>query len=188
MEPVAGIADIYGVCASFANLGDWLMWSVVPSVIILGLVAITAVRLALSRTSPAEARADRETAATILGIATAIQSMHFVEEWTTDFHIRFPALLGLDPMPLSFFVSFNLMWIAIWIISVPFLRLRRRAAFFAAWFLAIAGVLNGVAHPMMALASGGYFPGLITSPLIGIAGIILSQRLKRATVGPARVT
>lgn len=164
------------------------MWSVVPSVIILGCVAIAAVRLALGRTSPAGAQADRRAAATFLGIATAIQSVHFVEEWTTGFHARFPALLGLDPMPLSFFVSFNLMWIAIWIISVPLLRLRRRAAFFAAWFLAIAGVLNGVAHPMMALASGGYFPGLITSPLIGIAGVVLLRRLSRATAEPARVT
>ena len=164
------------------------MWSVVPSVIILGLVAIAAVRLALIRTSPAEAQADRRDAATILAIATAIQSVHFVEEWTTGFHARFPALLGLDPMPLPFFVSFNLMWIAIWIISVPYLRLCRRAAFFAAWFLAMAGILNGVAHPMMALASGGYFPGLITSPFIGIAGVILLQRLQRATVEPARVS
>lgn len=155
---------------------------------VLGLVAIAAVHLALSRTSPAEAQADRRAAATLLGIATGIQGVHFVEEWTTGFHTRFPALLGLNPMPMSFFVSFNLMWIAIWIISVPFLRLRRRAAFFAAWFLAIAGILNGAAHPMMALASGGYFPGLITSPLIGIAGVILWQRLQRATVKPARLT
>ena len=145
-------------------------------------------RSAPRTTSPADAHAERRAAATFLGIATAIQGVHFVEELTTGFHTRFPALLGLDPMPLSFFVSFNLMWIAIWIISVPLLRLRRRAAFFAAWFLAIAGVLNGAAHPMMALASGGYFPGLITSPLIGIAGVVLLQRLQRATVEPVRVT
>jgi hypothetical protein len=90
-------------------------------------------------------------------------------------------------MPLSFFVAFNLAWIVIWIVSIPFLRVGRRPAFFAAWFIAIGGMLNGIAHPMMAIASGGYFPGLITSPVIGLAGMILWQRLQRATSEPVRV-
>lgn len=113
------------------------MWGVVPSVVVLGLVAIVAVRLAKSR--------------------------------------------------LSLFVAFNVTWIAIWMASIPFLRLGRRPAFFAAWFIAIAGVLNGIAHPMMAIASGGYFPGLVTSPIIGVAGVVLWQRLLRATSQPIRV-
>ena len=157
------------------------MWSIVPSVVILGLVAVVAVRLAQRRSSPVEAEKERRAAAAVLGVATAIQGAHFAEEWLTGFHARFPALLGLEPMPLSFFVSFNLAWIVIWIVSIPFLRLGRRPAFFAAWFMAIAAMLNGVAHPLMAIASGGYFPGLITSPIIGIAGAILSQRLRSAT-------
>ena len=157
------------------------MLSIVPSVVVLGLVAVVAVRLSQNRSSPMEAAKERNAASTLLGIATAIQSVHFAEEWVTGFHIRFPALLGLDPMPMSFFVAFNLVWIGFWIASVPSLRIGRGSAFFAAWFLAIAGVLNGVAHPMMAIASGGYFPGLITSPFIGIAGVILWQRLHRAT-------
>jgi hypothetical protein len=164
------------------------MSSVIPSVVILGLVAMVAIRLAQSRSSPPEAASDRIAAASVLGIATAIQCAHFAEEWATGFHARFPALLGLDPMPLSFFVPFNLAWIAVWIVSIPFLRLGRRAAFFAAWFLAIAGILNGVAHPMMAIASSGYFPGLITSPFIGVAGVILWQRLQRATAEPFSIT
>lgn len=163
------------------------MWSVVPSVVVLGLVAIVAARLALARSSPVDAIAERASASVVLAIATAIQSAHFAEEWFTGFHTRFPSLLGLDPMPLSFFVSFNLAWIVIWIASVPLLGRSRRAAFFAAWFLAIAGVLNGIAHPLMALASGGYFPGLITSPIIGIAGAILWQRLRGATADLVQV-
>ena len=152
------------------------MWSVVPSVVVLALVAIVAMRLAQRRSSPVEAAKERIAASTVLGVATVIQSAHFTAEWVTGFHVRFPALLGLDPMPLSFFIPFNLAWIAIWIVSIPFLRLGRPPAFFAAWFLAIAGVLNGIAHPMMAIASGGYFPGLITSPGIGLAGVILWRR------------
>lgn len=161
------------------------MWSVVPSIVILGLVAIVAAGLARRRVSPVGAAQERVAAATVLGIATAIQGAHFAEEWATGFHVRFPVLLGMDPMPLSFFVPFNLAWIAFWIVSVPFLRRGTRTAFFSAWFLAIAAILNGVAHPMMAIATGGYFPGLVTSPVIGAAGVILLQRLRRATEAPA---
>ena len=162
------------------------MWSVVPSIVVLGLVALVAVQLARRRLSPDRAAKERTAASAMLGIATAIQSVHFAEEWATGFHARFPALLGLDPMPMSFFVSFNLAWIGIWIASIPFLRSGRRPAFFVAWFLAMAGMLNGVAHPLMALASGGYFPGLVTSPVIGLAGVVLWQRLQSATSEPAR--
>ena len=157
------------------------MWSVLPSIVVLGLVAVFAAQLAQRRQSPVEAANERIAASNVLGIATVMQSVHFAEEWATGFHARFPALLGLDPMPLSFFVFFNFAWIAIWVVSVPFIRLGRRPAFFAAWFLAIAGILNGVAHPMMAIVSGGYFPGLITSPFIGLASVILWRRLQAAT-------
>jgi hypothetical protein len=85
-------------------------------------------------------------------------------------------------MPLAFFVVFNLTLIAIWIASIPLLRSARRLGFFAAWFLAIAGMLNGIAHPLMAIASGGYFPGLVSSPFIGLVSIYLWRRLKGATL------
>jgi hypothetical protein len=170
----------------FAAARTWRMLSVVPSLVVLGLAAVAALRLAQLRPSPAGLLSERITASKWLGIATAIQSAHFAEEWATGFHIRFPALFGLDPMPLSFFVAFNVAWIAIWITSMPFLRTAHTAAFFAAWFLAIAGVLNGIAHPLMATASAGYFPGLISSPFIGFAGLVLWHRLQDATSSEKR--
>lgn len=157
------------------------MWSVIPSLVVLGLVAIAALGLLHRRLSPVGAEHERIAASRALAVATVFQSTHFSEEWMTGFHTRFPALLGLEPMPLWFFVPFNLVWIAVWIVSIPLLRRGRAFAFFAAWFMAIAGVLNGIAHPMMALASGGYFPGLLSSPLVGLAGVILWRRLQRST-------
>jgi len=47
--------------------------------------------------------------------------------------------------------------------------------------LAIAGAANGVAHPLMSVAVGGYFPGLATSPLIGVLGVVLLRRLLAVT-------
>jgi len=155
------------------------MPSILPSVVVLGLLALVAVALARRR-SPAALIAERRAASSALMIATAVQSAHFCEEWVTGFHIRFPALFDLPAMPLSFFVGFNLAWIAIWIACIPALRGSNRFAFFAAWFLALAGVLNAVAHPVMAIADNGYFPGLISSPFIGLTGLWLCLKLQDA--------
>ena len=162
------------------------MMSIVPSIAVLGLVALLALQLALSRLSPAKFTLERVAASRALGLATAVQSVHFAEEWATGFHVRFPALFGLEPMPLLFFVVFNFAWIAIWIASIPLLRSARKSVFFTAWFLAIAGMLNGIAHPLMSAASGGYFPGLATSPFIGLVSIHLWRRLQGATSSEER--
>ena len=161
------------------------MSSLIPSIAVLGLAALAALQLAICRPSPTEFVMERASASQVLALATVIQSGHFAEEWASGFHVRFPALFGLDPMPLSIFVLFNLTWIVFWIASVPLLRSARQPAFFAAWFLAIAGMLNGLAHPLMAVASGGYFPGLISSPFIGLASVYLWRRLQGATLSRA---
>lgn len=156
--------------------------SLVPSILILGLVALLALQLARSRAFAAGNTGKCVAASRALGLTTVVQSLHFSEEWATGFHIRFPALLGLEPMPLLVFVLFNLAWIAIWIASIPMLRSAQTFGIFAAWFLAIAGILNGIAHPLMAVISGGYFPGLFSSPFIGLAAVFLWRRLGNATL------
>jgi hypothetical protein len=150
------------------------------SVFILGVAA--AVALALTRARPISGdELARRDASRGLALATGVQGAHFIEEALTGFHQQFPELFGLSPMPFTFFVLFNVAWLAIWVASVPGLRAGRVAAFFAAWFLAIAGLFNGIAHPSFAVVSGGYFPGLVTSPFIGIASAFLWIRLRRAT-------
>lgn len=157
------------------------MRSLLPSILILGLAALAAVVLARSRPSRPEVVEERSAAARTLALATAVQAVHFTEELATGFPERLGALLGLPAMPLSFFVTFNLGWLAIWILSVWGIRSAHTLALFAAWFLAIAALINAVAHPLLAIAEGGYFPGLVTSPLIGAAGVWLWFRLREAT-------
>ena len=157
------------------------MLSLLPSLFVLGLAALAAVVLARTRLSCPENVAERSATAHALALAIAVQSVHFTEEAMTGFPGRLGALLSLPAMPMSFFVTFNLTWLLIWIISVPAIRTARAFAFFAAWFLAIAGMFNAIAHPILAIASGGYFPGLVTSPLIGAAGVWLWLRLHEAT-------
>ena len=105
------------------------MLSVVPSVIVLGMAALVAILLARHRPSPPENIAERLAASHALAVATGLQSIHFVEESVTGFHERFPALLGLPSMSFSFFVAFNLIWIAIWITSVSGLRQAKMTTF-----------------------------------------------------------
>ncbi len=157
------------------------MLNVLPSIIVLGLAALAALLLVLSRWSPPENEAERLAAARALVLAVGVQSVHFAEEAATGFHERLGALLGLPGMPLSLFVVFNLMWLGIWVASVPGVGSARAPAFFAAWFLAIAGMFNGIAHPLLAVAEGGYFPGLVSSPFIGIVCVWLWLRLRTAT-------
>ena len=152
-----------------------------PSVVALGLAALAAVYLAGSRRSPVYKAAERLEASRALALAVGIQTVHFIEEAATGFHERLGAFFGLPGLPFDGFVAFNLAWLGIWIASIPGVRSARTVAFFAAWFLAIAGMVNGVAHPLLALASGSYFPGLASSPFIGIAGLWLWSRLQMAT-------
>ena len=157
------------------------MLSVLPSVLVLGLAALAAATLAWTRSSPPEWASKRRVTAQTLALATAVQAIHFTEEAITDFPRRLGELLGLPAMPMSFFMVFNLAWIGIWLASIVAIRAAHRWAFFAAWFLAIAGMFNGIAHPMLAAASVGYFPGLWTSPAIALAGLWLASKLREAT-------
>ena len=155
--------------------------NLLPSILVLGSAAIAALLLVLNRLTPPEKVAERLAASRALAVGVGVQSVHFAEEAATRFNEQLGALLDLPAMPFSGFVVFNLTWIGIWVASVPGLRSARPAAFFAAWFLAIAGMLNGIAHPLLAIAAGGYFPGLVTSPVIGGVSVWLWLRLRAAT-------
>ncbi len=121
-------------------------------------------------------------AARFAWVAIAIQAVHFSEELITGFRVSFPALLDLAPWSVAFFAAFNLAWLAIWSVATFVLPRRRRGMLFFLWFLAVASLVNLVAHPLMAVVSGGYFPGLITAPLIGVAGLFLARALSRLDV------
>ena len=152
-----------------------------------GLSATLAVAVAVTLTrGPVRAGSRALTSAARWAVvATAVQFAHFAEEFGTGFPQRFPELFGLAPWPASFFVSFNLVWILAWALASRGLLARRLSAVAVLWFLGIAGLINGLAHPVLAMRSGGYFPGLLTSPLIGAAGLILMRRLTSITLPSA---
>ena len=111
-------------------------------------------------------------------IAVACQALHFAEEYATGFRRRFPEFWGLAPWPETFFVGLNAGCLVAFSIAA-LIGPRVYPARVALWALAIASVLNALAHPAVAVATGGYFPGLMTSPVVGAAGLGLASRLMR---------
>lgn len=113
--------------------------------------------------------------------ALLFQLGHFIEESLYEFYVRFPELLGLAPWPREFFVAFNLAWLAIWLLAILGISKYNRIGAFPLWFLAIASAANGIVHPLLSLDVSGYFPGLWSSPFIGILGAKLFGSLISAT-------
>jgi len=149
----------------------------------LSVAAVVALGLTLARGGVVADKTELRATVRLAFVAVLLQAAHFAEEWTTGFHRRFPELLGLSPWSTRFFVTFNLAWLAIWLLSLWGLSARRQAALFPLWFLGLGCVANGLAHPLFALRAGGYFPGLVTSPLVGLAGLLLLRRLFQLTGG-----
>ena len=149
----------------------------------LSLIACVALFLAWSRRpQTAHPDAERRTIGLFV-VGIFLQCAHFAEEYATGFYRLFPTALGLTPWSARFFIAFNLTWLGIWAWAAFAVRTRSRAAYSAIWFFALAAVLNGVAHPLLAIRAGGYFPGLLTAPLLGVVGGWLFVRLLDITDG-----
>ena len=149
----------------------------------LSVAAVIALLLTVSRAGIGADKPQLRAAVLTMVVAILFQAAHFAEEVATGFHQRFPELLGLTPWPPAFFVSFNLFWLTIWSLSIWGFIAHRRVALFPLWFLSLACVANGLAHPALSALTGGYFPGLATSPLVGVIGILLLRRLIVMTDG-----
>jgi protein-S-isoprenylcysteine O-methyltransferase Ste14 len=147
----------------------------------LSAAALAALLLTLGRTPIARDRIGYRKTTFVFAALVLAQALHAAEEYASAFYVAFPSSLGLAPWPAGFFLAFNLSWLASWIVSTIGLRAGHAVAFFPAWFLAIVAIGNGVAHPLLALRAGGYFPGLVTSPLLAVGGILLWRRLMTIT-------
>ena len=156
---------------------------IVPSLMMLTSAVLAAGYLTASRRWVSEEGPRFRSTVAVALLAVLAQATHFAEELLTGFYRQFPAQFGAPSIPIDLFVNFNLAWLGIWVLSIVGLARRRKAAVFPLWFLAIAGALNGLAHPALAVRVGGYFPGLATSPLVGALGGILWIRLHSLTIG-----
>ena len=111
------------------------------------------------------------------GVALAIFLVHACEEFLTGFQRRFPALVG-DHWTDTQFLVFNTAWFVTFVLAGWGLRRRRPLAVLIVLFLALGGGIgNGVAHLLLVVMQGSYFPGAWTAPLCPIAGAALLRQL-----------
>lgn len=144
-------------------------------------VALAALVLTLTRHARLARPELRDRVVRIYAVGIAAQCAHLMEEFVTGFHIRLPELLGLVAWSGEFFLVVNVTMIAVWVVSILGIRASLRVALFPAWVFAVAMLGNGLSHPLLAVATGGYFPGLLTAPVVGTIGWLLSRALWELT-------
>lgn len=112
--------------------------------------------------------------------AVAFQIVHLAEEWNQDFPHEFTDLVGSDrTWELdSFLAVFVFGAGALWVLAGAGALYGSRLASYFVWFYALgAGLINAIAHFVLPLFEGGYFPGLITAPGHLILSILLVRLL-----------
>lgn len=168
--------------ATFAYFspGSAMWWTFIPAMVI---------ACVLHLLSTARAAPDPERVLPVYLIALAWQFVHFAEEFTGEFWVRWPEdVFGADAMSLNFFVWGNMCSYAAFTIGALALYRGWRIPLLIVWFFAIMGIMgNAIGHPIYALISGDItFPGMFTSLVYWILGPILISRLWSSSRANAR--
>ena len=112
------------------------------------------------------------------------QAAHSVEEYAARLYesfapARFISGLISDDLAVGFLAAnAGLVAFGLWCWAVP-VRSGWPSAPLFLWFWVAIEIANGLAHPAFAIVRGGYFPGLITAPLLLVASIGLAARISR---------
>lgn len=118
--------------------------------------------------------------------ALAIQMIHFIEEFVTGFHVRFPVeIYHSAPFQANEFVISQMALYALLIVAAIGIFKQWKIPMIMAWFLIIMLlIVNAVQHPVYVVMVGGYFPGLYTSIAGWILGPVLFIRMWEAKRSP----
>ena len=112
------------------------------------------------------------------------QAAHSLEEYLFRLYDLFePAryvstLVGVDRAAGFVVVNSLLVLFGLWCWAAR-VRPQRKGARGLAWFWALLELANGLGHLGLAIAAGGYFPGLATAPLLLVVAAWLARRLVR---------
>ena len=99
------------------------------------------------------------------------QGAHSIEEYVTKLYevfapARFVSSLVSNDLALGFLIlNTALVTFGLWCWAVP-VRSGWQAAGGLVWFWTILELGNSIAHSALALSRGGYFPGVVTAPLL----------------------
>ena len=110
------------------------------------------------------------------------QAAHSVEEYIARLYdvfapARFISSFVSDDRATGFAIAnAALVLFGLWC-YVSRVRTGRRSAAGWAWLWIVIEFGNGIGHPVLALARGGYFPGVITAPALLALSIYLALRM-----------
>jgi len=120
----------------------------------------------------------------IFAALVMIQIAHSIEEYTGHLWEVLPparVISGLFSSDLSRgFVVFNLGVVVLGVLCLAGPMARAwPAARPIAWGWSLVELLNGVGHLLLAFMQGGYFPGLVTAPVLIAFAILLMRDLRQ---------
>lgn len=111
--------------------------------------------------------------------ALGIQCLHLLEEFVTKFYARFPVEIyhSAPFRPEEFIASQMIMFGLLVTGALAIYRGWKIPMVFVWFFVVMLQFVNAVQHPVYAVMTGGYFPGLFTSIPGWILGPMLFRRL-----------
>jgi hypothetical protein len=116
---------------------------------------------------------------TAFGLLVLSQAVHSIEEYVRRLFDVFPltrfvsGLFSRDLATGFAIANAGIIAFGLWCYLVP-LRSGRPSARAMAWGWVIVELANGVVHVLLAVAKGGYFPGLGTAPLLIASSVYLA--------------
>lgn len=120
------------------------------------------------------------------------QAAHSVEEYFSRLYevfgpARFVSSLVSAELSLGFLVvNSGLVAFGVWCWAVP-VRSRWPSAGAVAWFWGLLELVNGIGHSLLAASRWGYFPGVLTAPvLLVVAGWLVLLLARPARPGGQR--
>ncbi len=131
---------------------------------------------------------DRRIRVTFLALVLT-QIAHSVEEYVFRFYEVFPPARALNELVPGLthpgFIGFNtlLALFGLWCFFSA-VQTGATSARDWVWIWVVIELFNGLAHPVWAIATRGYVPGLATSPILFVLAAYLFHRL-RATPEPS---
>jgi hypothetical protein len=113
-----------------------------------------------------------------------VQAAHSIEEhlgrlWESFPPARFLTGLVSDDLERGFLVlNIGLVAFGFWCYVWP-VRREWPVAMPLMWGWVAIETINGIGHPLWALRTGGYTPGVLTAPILLVLAIQLARRLRR---------
>jgi Protein of unknown function with HXXEE motif len=111
-----------------------------------------------------------------------LQTAHSIEEYFYALFDVFPparlvaGLVSADRSIGFIVVNVTFVLFGVWVYLVK-VRPDQPAAAAWMWPWVLVEIANGIVHPVMALLRGGYFPGVVTAPALGVVAAYLGWRL-----------